>query len=194
LIPTLVKTLHWWYSTVRGLKNSWAGMLEQRAGIERARVRHVPEARQVVMDSLRVSGGQRSHDVALALSVRRVEIAQQAEVEYAQPPVRPQDAVARVRVTGDDPVAPHEAEEAPQGDIANGAVVECRIVGDRLPGCWRRRLASRAAGSREAASEALCRRPLPTAPAPAMAENSLGSQPKANAPGSPAAGTAAEPS
>jgi hypothetical protein len=94
LIPTLVKTLHWWYSTVRGLKNSWAGMLEQRAGIERARVRHVPEARQVVMDSLRVSGGQRSHDVALALSVRRVEIAQQAEVEYAQPPVRPQDAVS----------------------------------------------------------------------------------------------------
>ena len=72
-------------------------------------------------------------DVAFALQVVRLEVAHEAEVEQAQPAVRAEDAVVRVRVAGHDAVAPHEAEEEPEGDLADAValrVVEARdLVG-----------------------------------------------------------------
>jgi hypothetical protein len=50
--------------------------------------------------------GERPHDVALALEVVGFEVAQQAEVEQAQPSVGAENAVVRVRVAGDGAVTP----------------------------------------------------------------------------------------
>ena len=78
------------------------------------------------MDALRVGVGERPHDVALALAVVRVEVAQQPEVEQAQPPVRAEDAVVRVRVARDDAVTPREAEVEPEGDLADAVALRRR--------------------------------------------------------------------
>ena len=51
--------------------------------------------------------------------VAGVEVAEQAEVEQAQPSVRAQEAVVRVRVAGDDPLAPRELEVEAEDDLAD---------------------------------------------------------------------------
>jgi hypothetical protein len=59
----------------------------------------------------RVAVCQRPHDGALALHIAGVEIAHQGEVEQAQPAVRAEDAVLRLRIAGDDAVTPSETEK-----------------------------------------------------------------------------------
>jgi hypothetical protein len=98
-------------------------VLEQRVAIDRSRLRQVAEAREAVVDAPRVVARERPHDVALALEVAGVEAAQKAEVEQAQPPVRTENAVVRVRVAGDGAVAPHEAEVEAEGDLADAVAL-----------------------------------------------------------------------
>ena len=101
-------------------------VLEQLAGIDRFRIRQIPEAGQAVVDALRVAVGDRPHDRELALPGVGVEVAQQAEVEQAQPPVRAQDAVVGVRVAGDDAGTQGEVEVAAEGDL--GDAIAFRLV------------------------------------------------------------------
>ena len=71
------------------------------------------------MDALRVALGDRAHDAALALDVRRLELAQQAEVHDAQAAVGAQQAVVGMRVSRDHAVAPGQAEIEAQDQLAH---------------------------------------------------------------------------
>ena len=69
-----------------------------------------------------------------------VEVAHQAEVEQAQPAVRAEDAVLRVRIAGDDAVTPRETEEEAEGDLADavalGVVEALRSRSARSPSTY----------------------------------------------------------
>jgi hypothetical protein len=62
--------------------------------------------------------------------VIRFKVAQQPEVEKAEPSVRAENAVVRVRVAGDGAVTPHEAEVEAEGDLADTVALRVAEVLD----------------------------------------------------------------
>ena len=98
-------------------------VLEQRIGVDGVRIGQVGQARQPVVDALRVAVGDRPHDAALALHVVGIEVAQQAEVQEAHATVRAQQAVVGVRVPGDQRVTPGEPEVEAEDELADAVAL-----------------------------------------------------------------------
>src|SRR4051794_33730255 len=84
------------------------------------------------MQPRRVGGEEGRHELALSLEAGGVEIAQQAEVEQAEPPVRTQDAVVRVRVARDDALPPGQLEEEAERDLPDAIALPVAEALDRL--------------------------------------------------------------